>query len=71
MEVAGNYHCSDSHQGSIRYAAGIPSPKMPEKDNIYGNLQWDISLGWVYYFAPLGEGELHNLHWDFVVLMQT
>ena len=48
-----------------------PSPIMPGKGIIYWNLQWDVPLGWVSYFAPLGKGELLNLHSDPVVLLQA
>lgn len=48
-----------------------PSPQMPEKGIIYWNLQWDVSLGWVNYFAPLLEEELPNFHWDSIILLQV
>lgn len=39
------------------------------KDGVYWNLQWNIPLRWVGYFAPLGERNLLNFHWDPVVLL--
>lgn len=50
---------------------GTLSPIMPGKDIIYLNWQWDVPLGWVNYFTPLGEVELHSLHQDPVVLLQA
>lgn len=33
--------------------------------------QWEVPLGCVNYFIPLGEEELRNLHWDPIVLLQA
>lgn len=43
----------------------------PEKGIIYWNLQWEVLLGWVSYFALLREEELLSLHWDPIVLLQA
>ena len=48
-----------------------PSPTTPGKGVIYWKLQWDVLLGWMSYFTPLGEGELLSLHWDPTVLLQA
>lgn len=48
-----------------------PSPIMSGKSTIYWNLQWNVPPGWVSFFTPLGEGELPNLHWGSVVLLQA
>lgn len=34
-------------------------------------MQWDIPPGWVNYFAPLVHGELFNLHWNSIALLQA
>lgn len=47
-----------------------PSPITPGKGTVYWNLPWDVILGWVNYFTPLGEAELLSLRWDPVGLVQ-
>ena len=46
-----------------------PNPITPGKGIIYWNLQWEVLLGLVGYFALLGEEELLSLLWDPIVLL--
>lgn len=68
----GDNHCPDSHCASGHSVLqGTPAPIMPGKDIFQWNSPWDVLLGWVSYFAPLGEGELLSLHWDTIILLQN
>lgn len=49
----------------------ISSLITPRKGIIYWNLQRHIPLGWVNHFICLGKGELCNLYWDPIVLVQA
>lgn len=50
---------------------GMAGSILPGKGVVHWNLQWDILRRWASYFAPLGEEEPHNLHWDPIVLLQA
>lgn len=70
MEVVES-HCPNSTFNQSAMLLRIPSPIMLGKGIVYWNLQWDVPVGMVSYFTPLGEGELLNFHWDPFVLLQA
>lgn len=71
VEVVGDSHCPDSHHESVCYAVEKTKRYHAWKGIIYWNFQWDVSLGWVNYLTPLGEGEVLSLWWALIVRLQA
>lgn len=65
----GHFPCS--YYGSTCYTAKNSKPTALGKGVTYWNLQWDISLGWVSYFVPLGERKSLSPHRYPIVLLQA
>lgn len=60
-KVVGNSHCPNSHHGSMCYTVENTKSHCSWEVIIFWNLQWDIPLGRMSYFVPLGEGDLLGL----------
>ena len=71
MEVSGDRYCLSLTMGQCAMLLRTPSLIESGKGIFYWNSYLNVSLQWVNYFAPLGEGKLFSLYWDPFVLLQA
>lgn len=70
-EVMGNSHCPDSHHESMCYVAENSKPHNTRERHYLLEFAMGHLAKLVGYFTHLCEGDLLNLHWDPIVLLQS